>query len=145
MDCFHYQEQILQSLERGLPANEKAVVDAHLATCSACREFSQVQALVEDALSAELKAPDLSPAFRARLRGSIRWDSRPAWRHLVPDLSYVIGCLAMAAFGIWRLPQLRTLIPELSASQILYASLLLAVTIAALGSLFTLQAEESES
>lgn len=73
MACQELVEVITDYLEGTLPASDRVRFDAHLTTCSACREYvEQIRAVIR--LSGGLTVQTIEPATReSLLRAFRRW------------------------------------------------------------------------
>lgn len=93
MRCSDVEHLLPQYMDGALPASHADRVDAHLATCSACRaEFSQLQhSLRALNLAAREPAPNLWDQFQARLADSVTAAQCREIEKLVPQ--YVDGGL----------------------------------------------------
>ena len=90
MDCREAREQILEMFD-GSPTSD---VRAHLDGCPDCAVFAASQTALDRDLSAMLAPPELSPNFRAALRGRIRREAPRLWPGALPDIVHVGSCLA---------------------------------------------------
>ncbi len=77
MACVEFENLIPDYLEKQLPPEAQSRVAAHLAQCAHCREFARQIEQIDAALACGVKAPELPPDFRARLRQRIQ--SVPVW------------------------------------------------------------------
>jgi anti-sigma factor RsiW len=77
MACQELVEVITDYLEGTLPESDRMRFDAHLATCSGCREYlEQMRAVIR--LSGSLDAKSIAPATRdSLLRAFRRWRDSP--------------------------------------------------------------------
>src|SRR6266481_5352465 len=104
MDCREAQEQILESLAETKSGAKTPDLETHLASCSACRRFSETQFRLDLQLSAVISAPPLSPAFRASLAKRIRREPLSVWPEGLPDVAHVVGCVCATALCLLMLP-----------------------------------------
>ena len=74
MKCQQIEQWLSDSVDGAISEKEKAVIEAHIATCPACRTFrNQIEQINEEARN--LEAPDVSPEqsreFSSRLRSAL--------------------------------------------------------------------------
>jgi hypothetical protein len=67
MNCHESEELILESLEISLPDGERAELRAHVAACTACRQFEQAQVRLDTALAKSIHRSSLPSDFSARI------------------------------------------------------------------------------
>jgi len=67
MNCNECEELTLETLDTLLPENQRAELQAHVATCPSCRQFQRAQLQLDTALVRSLQPPSLSPGFSARI------------------------------------------------------------------------------
>lgn len=91
MECREAREEILERLAENWRDADSLALDAHQASCPACREFTAVQSRLEGDLSLAMAAPALSPAFRASTMKRIRRETPPEWSVLLPDIAHWVG------------------------------------------------------
>jgi anti-sigma factor RsiW len=75
MNCVHVEELIPRYLDDDLPGDERRLVEAHLASCEACRASLEMFSSIEESL--------------VRLRGAV-----PSWRAAEARLSRRLGTAA---------------------------------------------------
>ena len=80
MNCNECEELILETLDTLLPENQRAELQAHVATCPSCRQFQRAQLRLDTALVRSLQPPSLPPDFSARVlrqvdREAVRMES----------------------------------------------------------------------
>ena len=92
MDCRKAQEEILESLDGGGPAEDQREIDAHLAGCPACAGFAAGQKTVDTRHGRMLMPPEMSPSFRTALRKRIRRDTMRLWSDSLPDKVHFVSC-----------------------------------------------------
>jgi anti-sigma factor RsiW len=105
MECGDLARQVDAYLDGEFDVRERAEVDAHLASCPACRSLFETQGRLRAALRERLReamAPPSAagrapPALRARIEASLARERRPLWRRVLSPLS--IGALAACAAG----------------------------------------------
>ncbi len=85
MDCERVQEAILDALLEPSRDETQAMLDEHVAGCSACAAFLRSQLEIDGRLAAHLPPPVLRPGFRAAVRRRVRQESEPFWPDLLPD------------------------------------------------------------
>lgn len=71
-------ELLLDYCARKLPAEQTALLERHMASCAACREFRDGQALVWEALDSWQATP-VSPDFDRRLYARIAEEDKSSW------------------------------------------------------------------
>lgn len=74
MKCQQIEQWLSDSADGAISEKEKAIIEAHLATCPACRIFwSQIQQIDEEArkLDAPQVSPERSREFSSRLRSAL--------------------------------------------------------------------------
>jgi hypothetical protein len=74
MKCQQIEQWLSDSVDGAISEKEKAIIEAHLATCSACRTFrNQIEQIDEEAR--KMDAPEVSPEqsreFSSRLRSAL--------------------------------------------------------------------------
>ena len=77
------------------------MVEPHIASCEACREFVAEQRALDARLEAMLVAPELSPGFRVALKAKLPRHSDAAWPDFLPEIAHFAGCgcaVAITAF-----------------------------------------------
>src|SRR4051812_17222909 len=99
MDCREAQDEILERLS----GEGARAVEEHVAGCPDCAAFSARQAAVDARLGAALRPPELSAAFRSKLRQRIRRESR-LWPETLPDLVHFASCAAATILCAVLLP-----------------------------------------
>jgi hypothetical protein len=67
MNCHESEELILESLEAPLPEGRREELQAHVAACPGCRQFSQAQGRLDAALAKSIRRPRLSSGFSSRI------------------------------------------------------------------------------
>jgi anti-sigma factor RsiW len=105
LDCGDLARQVDPYLDGEFDARERAEVDAHLATCPACRSLLETQGKLRAALRERLReamtppaaAGRAPPALRARIEASLSRQRRPLWRRLFSPLP--LAALAACAAG----------------------------------------------
>lgn len=104
MDCREAQEQIVESLAETRPGAKTGDLESHLASCAACRMFSETQFTLHLQLSAAISTPPLSPAFRTSLMKRIRREPLSVWPEFLPDVAHLAGCVCATALCLSLLP-----------------------------------------
>jgi anti-sigma factor RsiW len=107
MKCDDVSKELIAYLDRRANSADRAVVEAHLKDCAACRtraeDFRKLWNLLD-----EVPAQEPSFGFDARLRQRIVAEGRPRWfRWLVPQprLAFSVALLVALSIWMWRLPQ----------------------------------------
>jgi hypothetical protein len=104
MDCQEAQERILEALVEPLGADQRQVMDNHIATCGTCRRFAEIQRVLDARLVAAVPAARLSAGFRTSLRERIQRDPVSAWPDFLPDLAHLAGCSVATGVAVFLLP-----------------------------------------
>lgn len=98
--CEEYVDLLARSVDGVLTETERVRLDAHVASCAACRQALADQRLIRTSLSEALSL-DASPAFVGRVLSQLpesgRWFDRLDFRRLTWRLSPVAAGLALAA------------------------------------------------
>jgi hypothetical protein len=74
MKCQRIQRWLSDSLDEAISGKKKALIEEHIATCSACRTFrEQIERINEEAMSLEApeRSSEQSREFAARLRSAL--------------------------------------------------------------------------
>jgi len=104
MSCTRYKDWLTDAALGALPADRAAEFDAHLASCSGCRQALQAErkllAVIDSSLAAELAA-EPAPDFAARVRQQIAADpATQSW--LAGWIPVAAGALAaLALLAVW--------------------------------------------
>lgn len=98
MPCPAFEDLILEYCEDGLAAEDRGRVEAHVAGCSACRAFLELQRELDASLREAIGRPEPSAAFRQRILRRVASEAgeRRSWVPLILD---VVGYSAMAVLG----------------------------------------------
>jgi hypothetical protein len=104
MDCREAQEQILESLSETRPDASVPGLTAHVASCGACRSFTETQLRLDLRLTAAIQPPRLSRAFRSRLSEKLRRDPLALWPDVLPEAAHAVGCLCATGLCLLMLP-----------------------------------------
>jgi hypothetical protein len=104
MDCREAQEQILESLAETRPSAKTFDLESHLASCAACRTFSETQFMLDLQLSTAISKPPLSPTFRTSLMKRVRREPLSVWPEFLPDVAHLAGCGCATALCVALLP-----------------------------------------
>lgn len=78
-ECARVEERIVDSLAGELPREERAELEAHLASCAACRDTLRSYRAIQEAYRGVPEA-DASPAVAERILAASRARSRGPWR-----------------------------------------------------------------
>ena len=105
MNCDQAQSAIFDFLAAGLPAEQHAQMESHLTGCDFCRSLAATQRQLDDRLASAVRAPDLSPQFRIRLRARLKRTGR--WPDYLPDLAHLCGCAVGLGSLLVLLPEHR--------------------------------------
>ena len=68
MACNTFEFQVAEYVENALPPADRAQVEAHLATCPACRQFARELRELDAAFTAQVRVPQLATDFAAQLQ-----------------------------------------------------------------------------
>ncbi|RPJ54888.1 MAG: hypothetical protein EHM23_27875 [Acidobacteria bacterium] len=104
MDCQKTQEEILASFDGALPYESQREINQHLSTCPTCRVFAARQKALDARLSAMLVLPEVSPGFRATLRGQMRREAVLARSDSLPEIVHFVSCTVATALCVVLLP-----------------------------------------
>lgn len=103
IDCTRAEELLVDELEAPLPAEQRALLDAHLAGCEACRgtagDFRRIRAAYRALPDAE--APSLS-AQDVLARAGLGQPNRPPRLSRAVPLALAAAALLLVALWIWR-------------------------------------------
>ncbi|HYL68230.1 MAG TPA: zf-HC2 domain-containing protein [Candidatus Limnocylindria bacterium] len=107
MKCDDVSKELIAYLDRRANSAERAMVEAHLKDCAACRtraeDFRKMWSLLD-----EVPMHEPSFGFDARLRQRIAAEARPRWfSWLVPQPRLAFTMALLVALSIWmsKLPQ----------------------------------------
>lgn len=103
MACAEFEERLLEYAE--LANGEQALVDAHAAHCSHCREFFEALHTVDSQLTAQLGGREVTAGFATAVRRRVRYEGSAA-PSLVPELLDFVGwgaIVALLGMLAWRL------------------------------------------
>jgi putative zinc finger protein len=95
--CDEATERLSHALDGEVDDREATALDAHVASCSACRAFRDSSLRVRQHLRFEVlsRVPDVEPRVQAAVARPM---PRPRWRWLAPAAAVVAGIVAGAAF-----------------------------------------------
>jgi anti-sigma factor RsiW len=98
------EAEIVRAADGSLEPEARAVLDAHLASCAACRDAVGAQAAARRVLMARPIEPvrDLSAAIRATLEAERPWIERLNWRRLSLRVAPIAAALTLAALFLVR-------------------------------------------
>ncbi len=103
--CGDYEVEIEMRLHGALEAARAAELDAHLATCAACRAFEALardtEARLATQAAVEVRAVDWE-ALRVRLRASVTREFNQGWRSLL--LFFLVEVSAILLIGEGHFP-----------------------------------------
>ena len=102
MNCVDTEKKLVGYLDGKLTMAERRQCEAHLATCTACRELAEGFRSVWGVLD-ELPAIAPSPAFDNRVRARVRQEPRRAgfWSWIVPSPRMAFAATALLIASIW--------------------------------------------
>jgi anti-sigma factor RsiW len=106
MACPEFEDLILDYCEAAASSADRALLEAHIAVCPACRESLAQQQELDLRLAKSLTAPSLSPAFALRLAARIAAERRAPQFRWLPRILDGIGYLGLAAAAGYLLQQL---------------------------------------
>jgi predicted anti-sigma-YlaC factor YlaD len=104
MDCHQAQEEILDSLEETSSSVIQRKIDAHTVECLDCVAFTASQKRLDAYLTAMLRPPEMSPAFRSILLKRIRQDKMRSWTEVLPDIVHFVSCAVATVLCAVLLP-----------------------------------------
>lgn len=101
MTCEKISERLVAYMDGRASAEDRRIVEPHLATCPACRgrlgEYRKLWNVLD-----ELPVTQPSPSFDARVRASVAAEPRPSfWSSLVPAPRLALSFSLLAAFSVW--------------------------------------------
>jgi anti-sigma factor RsiW len=105
MNCEEAQETMLDSLTGPISAERRLLMENHIAACEACRQFAEVQRMLDARLAAAVPVVSLSAGFRRALQEKLRQAATPDWPESLPDIAHLIGCGFAIALLLVLLPQ----------------------------------------
>ena len=94
MNHDHVKEQLLLYLDNDLPEDEKRRIEAHLSTCSTCREELAYLKRIPHALK---RMPQTSPGLWDAIETRIQGESQSIWTQLEWAGKRLVPLLAAAA------------------------------------------------
>jgi anti-sigma factor RsiW len=106
MACPEFEDLIMDYCEGAASPADSALLEAHIAACSACRAWLGEQRELDLRLAKSLAAPSLSPEFAGRLAARIAAEPRAPRFHWLPRALDAIGFLGIAAAAGCLLQQL---------------------------------------
>ena len=106
MACPEFEDLILDYCEAAASSADRALLEAHIAVCPACRSSLAQQQELDLRLAKSLAAPSLSPAFGPRLAARIAAERRAPQFRWLPRILNGIGYLGMATASGYLLQQL---------------------------------------
>jgi anti-sigma factor RsiW len=129
MNCHRAEPLIFAERDRALAADERAILDAHLAACPACRQMRQRLADAADAWRQETAAapvPDdalVWQAIRRRIRSPTTVDrtARRAWRPATTWIGLPLAAAAALAVVVVTSDRFRASSPPHLASPVAQA------------------------
>lgn len=104
------ESEIVRAADGSLEPAAQARLDAHLASCAACRDELDAQLIARRALAARPIRPvrDLSAAVRATLESERPWVERLNWRRLSLRVAPVAAALTVVALLLIRTADVST-------------------------------------
>jgi predicted anti-sigma-YlaC factor YlaD len=133
MICPDCMEQLLDYNTR--TADERDIMDQHLARCESCRDYRTTLSAVDVWLDREFPSIQVSPEFAVRVRSRIRnLDSATQRPFLLPAIldfaGYYSLAVALAVTMIFLFPKLPSELTKLDlrSDAVLYAACLMFVT-----------------
>lgn len=106
MACPEFEDLILDYCEAAASPADSALLESHIAVCTACRVSLAQQQELDLRLAKSLAAPSLSPAFAPRLAARMAAERRSPQFRWLPRILDGIGYLGMATAGAYLLQQL---------------------------------------
>jgi anti-sigma factor RsiW len=133
MICTDFKEQLLDYNSR--TADERGILDQHLAGCESCRDYRTALSAVDVWLNHEFPSIQVSPVFASRVRSRIRiLDSAARKPFLLPAILDFVGyfslAVALAVTMNLLFPKLPSEMMKLAmgSDAVLYAECLMFVT-----------------
>lgn len=100
MNCQRYENLLVAYMDGRATDAERIDVDRHLLACSACRtrveEFRNLWTVLD-----ETPAPQVSPAFDARLRVRIAAEPQPSWFSWLPAPRMAMATALLLVLSVW--------------------------------------------
>ena len=142
MACPEYEARILELQDGILPADDRRVVEDHMAVCKACLRFAEGLKQLDSELAAVCRAASLSPQFKARLMQRIDQEVTPmsakalaarkdelesefqatmanlmqtVWRTNLPSLLDALGLATVAVIAVFVVRSVLGQMPSLEA------------------------------
>ncbi len=100
MSCEKYHDLLIAYMDGRAADEQRADVDRHLLACSSCRTRMEEYRRVWVTLDQE-PAPEISPAFDARLRARIAAEPKPSWLDWLPAPRMAFAASLLLALSIW--------------------------------------------
>jgi hypothetical protein len=92
MICEEVRKTLLDSLIEPVRAEVRLLLEEHIASCDACRQFEGVQRILDARLTAAVHPVSLRPGFRSSLRERLDHRHSPSWPEFLPDIAHLVGC-----------------------------------------------------
>ena len=105
MNCEQVRESALDSLDGPMGAGPRLLMEKHVATCDACRRFTELQQRIDARLTAAVPVASLSPGFRRSLQQKIDASAASSWSESLPDIAHLAGCALAILVLLLVLPQ----------------------------------------
>jgi hypothetical protein len=105
MNCEEARQILLDSLVWLFPAERHTPMEDHIATCEACRQFLEVQRMLDARLTAAVPVVSLSPGFRSSLLEKLSDHTVPGWPEFLPDIAHLMGCALAITLLLLLMPQ----------------------------------------
>jgi anti-sigma factor RsiW len=100
MNCQRYEALLVAYMDGRVTEAERVEVDRHLLACGECRarvaEFGRLWNLLEEA-----PAPQVSPAFDARLRARIASEPQRTWFSWLPAPRMAFATALLLLLSVW--------------------------------------------
>ena len=95
--CAAFEDRLIDYVD--LAAADRAVVDDHVAGCSACRQFLATLQEIDTQLTADVRAIRLNPDRYAEVRRQVETTMPVARASHLPEWLDFVAAVAVCAFG----------------------------------------------
>lgn len=106
MACTEFEDLILDYCDGAASPADSALLESHIAACTACRAYLAEQQELDLRLAKSLPQPELSANFRPLLDARIDTERRAPRFEWLPRLLDGIGYVSLSAVGGYLLQQL---------------------------------------
>src|SRR5882724_10570885 len=105
MNCEQTRETLLDSFTGPIRAEVHLLMEDHIASCEACRQFADVQRTLDARLTTTILPLSLSPGFRSAVRERLDHRHIPSWPESLPDIAHLVGCALGIVLLLLMVPQ----------------------------------------